>query len=79
VTTYEEWRVSGRFSADIGEKDEPYEFTWSPHGHVRYDDPEGSARAFLALAGSKAWGWTDGPHLHKHTVTVTDWEEIEGV
>jgi hypothetical protein len=71
VTTYEEWRVTGTFSADVGDEDEPYEFTWS---QLRFPDAQGSARAFLALATTEVFGWTDGPHLHKRTFTVTDWE-----
>ena len=74
VTTYEEWRVTGRFNADIGDEDELYEFTWS---QPRFPDAEGSARAFLALATNGVWGWTDGPHLHKRTVTVTEWTEVD--
>ena len=38
-------------------------------------DPETRARAFAAWA--KAQGWTGGPHLHKRTVTVTEWEAVE--
>lgn len=72
MTTYEEWRVTGTFNADIGDEDEPYEFTWSRG----YADPEAAARNFITLSsGSGLWGWTDGPHLHKRTVTVTDWED----
>jgi hypothetical protein len=73
VSTYEEWRVTGTFHTDVGDEDEPYEFTWSRG----YDDPEGAARNFIELSCNPLWGWTDGPHLHKRTVTVTDWTEVD--
>jgi hypothetical protein len=74
--THEEWRATGTFKVNLGGEDEHYQFTWSQHGTVRYDDPEDSARRFVELART-GWGWTDGPHLHKRTVTVTDWEAVE--
>jgi hypothetical protein len=69
VTTYEEWRVTGA----LAEQNEPYEFTWSPVRGQGFEDPESDARAFIALTLSRNI-WTDGPHLHKRTVTVTEWE-----
>lgn len=71
ATTYEEWRVTG----DPGEGFPPYEFVWSP---LRNPDhaTEGEARGFVRLIESVG-GWPDGPHLHKRTVTVTEWQEVE--
>jgi hypothetical protein len=68
VTSYEEWRVTGTTREGL-----PYEFTWSP---ARHDNPEREAKGYAALMRERGW-WTDGPHLHKRIVTVTDWEEIE--
>ncbi len=67
VTTYEEWRVTGQPKGDYP----PYEFTWSP---LRHDNPEREAKGYAALMRERGW-WTDGPHLRKRTVTVTDWED----
>jgi hypothetical protein len=64
VSTYEEWLVTG---AD--EEGDPVSITWDE------DDPEQRARAFAAWV--REHDWTDGLHLHKRTVTVTDWQEIE--
>jgi hypothetical protein len=73
MTTYEEWRVTG----DPGEGFPPYAFTWSPFRNPHLgDDPEASARGFVRLVRSHE-SWTDGPHLHKRTVTVTDWTEVD--
>jgi hypothetical protein len=72
MRTYEEWRVTG----DPRDGSEPYEFTWSPFRNPHLGDPEVGARGFVRLVRSHE-GWTDGPHLHKRTVTVTEWEEIE--
>jgi hypothetical protein len=70
VRTYEEWRVTG----DPGEGFPPYTFTFSP---IRGDDdPEAAARKFVKLVFSHG-RWPDGPHLHKRTVTVTDWTEVD--
>jgi hypothetical protein len=74
VSTYEEWRVTG----DPGEDYPPYEFTWSPARNPHLGaDPERAARHHIALIESVGENWTDGPHLHKRTVTVTDWEAVE--
>lgn len=68
MTTYEEWRVTG----DPGDGYPPFTFTFSP---IRGDeDPEQSARGFVRLVNDVS-DWTDGPHLHKRTVTVTDRED----
>jgi hypothetical protein len=67
METYDEWRVTGR--PGIGYP--PYNFTWSP---ARGDqDAEFHARGFISLHGNDAW--IDGPHLHRRTVTVTEWEQ----
>jgi hypothetical protein len=68
--TFDEWRVTG----DPGDGFPPYNFTWSP---LRNDlgDPETEARAFVALIHSHG-RWPDGPHLHRRTMTVTDWEPV---
>lgn len=64
MTTYEEWRVTGT-DEDGRPIDVIYEY---------YEDRnERRARGFADWA--KTQGWTDGPHLHKRTVTVTDWED----
>jgi len=67
VTSYEEWRVAGHISEGFG----LYEFTWSPSRGDR--DPEAKARGFMRATAIDTW--LSGPHLHKRTVTVTDWEE----
>jgi hypothetical protein len=73
VTTYEEWRVTGRFINVYTGHEEPYHCT-ARGLHVR--DPENDARTHLAEV-TDAEAWTDGPHLHRRTVTVTDWEAIQ--
>jgi hypothetical protein len=70
TTTYEEWRVTGAWDGS----DVDYEF--SP-ARGRSIDPEAAARKFVAQVANRGWAWTDGPHLHKRTVTVTDWQEAE--
>jgi hypothetical protein len=66
--TYEEWRVTG-----TDEDGDPISVTYSEDG---YDlDPKAGAQAFVAWVETQ--GWTDGPHLHKRTVTVTDWTEVD--
>jgi hypothetical protein len=59
MTTYEQWRVTGTLR--IG---------------VAYATPyatEDFARRFIDRA-RQAQTFTDGPHLERRTVTVTDWE-----
>lgn len=73
MNTYEEWRVTG----DPGDGLPPYEFIHSPYGVARTEDPETAARNFVGLMRDHGKPWSDGPHLHKRTVTVTDWEAIE--
>jgi hypothetical protein len=67
VTTYEEWRVTGTWPED-GKR---FEQTW------RSGDCNAEAKAQEWAAWCVATGVTDGPYLHKRTVTVTDWEEAE--
>jgi hypothetical protein len=63
VTTYEEWRVTGTLRK-----------TGKPHAS-QYET-EAEARALIEAA--RCCGtFTDGPHLHRRTVTVTDWEAIK--
>ena len=70
VTTYEEWRVTGTW---VGQS---YTFTWSPIGPPAWEFPQQEARNFIeTFRNSDAW--TDGPHLHKRTVTVTEWEAVQ--
>jgi hypothetical protein len=71
VTTYEEWRVTG----EPGQGYRPYSFTWSPSTRPGLHDLEGEARGFIALLKDVGETWIDGPHLHKRTVTVTDWHD----
>lgn len=68
MSTYEEWRVTGRWG------EVPYEFVWSPFRNGR-TEPEAEARNFVEK--TQEHGWTDGPHLHTRTVTVTDWTEVD--
>jgi transcriptional regulator with XRE-family HTH domain len=63
VTTYEEWRATGTLRSG-----KPYD--------SEYDRKEQAARALVAMARARGT-FTDGPHLHKRTVTVTDWEAIQ--
>ena len=59
MTTYEEWRVTGV----------PRRRTYE-----QIFINEDSARAFMANASAPC-DWVDGPHLHRRTVTVTEWRE----
>lgn len=63
--TYTEWRVTG----DPGEMLPGVD--WPPYEQVC---PEGEARDFIRMV-NEGGGWRNGPHLHKRTVTVTDWED----
>jgi hypothetical protein len=65
VTTHEEWRVTGTPKRRRSE--------WVFSGE-QFDNPEADARRLIANATAPC-AWTDGPHLHKRTVTVTDWED----
>jgi hypothetical protein len=64
VTTYEEWRVTGTFR-DEG----PFEALYTPP-----QDGDAEARARECVAWAHTQDLADGPHLHKRTVTVTEWE-----
>jgi hypothetical protein len=61
VSTYEEWRVTGT------PKLKAWESTY------RRED---EARRFMANATAIV-PWADGPHLHKRTMTATDWTEVD--
>lgn len=63
MTSYEEWRVTGSLQSG-----KPYD--------SEYDRNERAARALVAMARDRGT-FAEGPHLHRRTVTVTDWEEIE--
>jgi hypothetical protein len=71
VTTYEEWRVTGTCDG------ESVDIVWSPSNAA---EPEADARAYAraqvyaSQMRKQGTGWSDGPHLHKRT--VTDWEAI---
>jgi hypothetical protein len=65
VTTYEEWRVTGTFVNGYTNREGLYELTFTE---------EDKARSCLGFV-RECEAWTDGPHLHKRAVTVTDWEE----
>lgn len=67
MTSYEEWRVTGAWDG------EPREEVFSPRDG--YITPEETARAFVAREIKYGVGWTDGPHLSRRRVTVTEWEE----
>jgi hypothetical protein len=66
VSTYEEWRVTGTWLSG-----DPYSYTWT---HVAHD-AEGQARTQVAYLRTQLFN--DGPYLHKRTVTVTDWTEVD--
>lgn len=75
VMTYEEWRVTGIWL------DRPYERIFSPKPQHRgrrfvrgFADPEAAAHEFASSAVGWAGGWSDGPHLQKRIITVTEWE-----
>ena len=70
VTTYEEWRVTGTWD---GERVQ-YDFSPTKSPGI---DPETGARQVAAQIVGNLLGWTDGPHLHKRTVTATDWDEVD--
>lgn len=72
--TYEEWRVTGQPAGDYP----PYDFTWSPFRNPHLGDPERGARGFIALV-TAVGGWTDGPHLSRRTVTVSEWETVDRI
>ena len=77
MTSYEEWRVTGQPNAFRGVEFPPYEFVWSLRINPHLGDPEQAAREFvagMARHADRCGTWTDGPHLHHRTVTVTDWE-----
>ena len=76
MDTYEEWRVTGQMADLDGYKVQPYSFTWSKVKTPEYGEPESAARWFLRQLEGKV-RWTDGPHLHRRTVTVTDWQAAE--
>lgn len=74
MTTYEQWRITG----NPGPGFPPYAFTWTNQPDARgrvTTDPEAEARDFTRLMREHD-SWTDGPHLHKRTVTVTEWEQV---
>lgn len=72
VTSYEEWRVTGTWSG------QDYAFVWSPIGSATrargFENPQAEAHAFIEGMREFAANWADGPHLHKRTVTVSEWE-----
>ena len=66
MTTYTEWRVTGV------PRRRPTAVVFSGSD---YAEPERMARAFVVnTTDAVGADWVDGPHLHKRTVTVTDWE-----
>lgn len=72
MTTYDEWRVTGTW---LGQ---PFEQIFSPKPNGRpfnrgFADPEAAACEFVA--GADPSQWTDGPRLHRRTVTVTEWRD----
>ncbi len=62
MAIYEEWRVTGRRRALSPPVDQI----------TRGED---AARAWVAKSPAKYW--TEGPHFHRRTVTLGDWQEIE--
>jgi hypothetical protein len=67
VTTYEEWRVTGTFREEGS-----FEVVYTPP-----EDGDAETRALECAAWARTQDLTDGPHLHKRTVTVTDWTEVD--
>lgn len=68
-TTFEEWRVTG----EPGRGYPPYRFTWTADADSygsQCPDPESAARSFVEAVRD----WDNGPHLHRRTVTRTEWE-----
>lgn len=60
MTTYEEWRVTGTVMG------RPIDVTY-----------RSKVAAMAFIVNDTPWpNWTDGPHLHKRTVAVTEWEEV---
>ena len=61
MNTYEEWRVTG--ACKHMSQAITHQFT-----------TEDAARTWLT-----EWtcDWADGPHLHKRTVTVSEWTEVD--
>ena len=70
---FEEWRVTGQPSHGFPD----YNFTWSPDLNPHLGDPETAARAFAGRIRHSEFAWTDGPHLHRRTVTRTDWAPVD--
>jgi hypothetical protein len=68
VSTYEEWRVTGTDEDGdlVGRGSSP-----------RRARPRGRRSHVDRQLGRSLPGWTDGPHLHKRTVTVTEWTEVD--
>jgi hypothetical protein len=66
VRTYEEWRVTGTWRSG-----DPYDYVWT------HDKGGSESEVRAQVAYLRTLLFTDGPHLHKRTVTRTDWEEIE--
>lgn len=73
MTTYDEWRVTGT------RLDQPFKRIFSPTPNGRLfnrgwgEHAETAAREFIARTDPGQW--TDGPHLHKRTVTLGEWEQ----
>jgi len=64
---WDEWRVTGDPGGEFG----AYSFIWSK---ARGDEqPEVPARLLMRRLEDQDEPWKDGPHLHRRTVTVTDW------
>lgn len=80
TVTVEEWRVTGQPNPMAnGVEFPPYQHVW--RSDEMYDDrsrregertltAEQAARRFCEAIT----GWTDGPHLHRRTVTYGPWE-----
>jgi hypothetical protein len=77
MTTYEEWRVTGTLDG------EAVDSIWSPPPSETANsvEPESDARTYIRVQTYASRmregrvGWSEGPHLHKRTVTV--WVEVE--
>jgi hypothetical protein len=74
MATYEEWRVTG----NPGPGFPPYAFVWTNQPDARgrvTPRPDWEALDFVQLMREND-NWADGPHLHRRTVAVTDWEQV---
>ena len=81
IEVFDEWRVTGQpgpvsIRGVVVSTFPSYTFIWSKYQGPESDDPEAAARSFVTRIAEHG-DWTDGPHLHRRTVTRTGWEEAD--